>query len=135
MAPRMVTIVGAGLWEWHLTRTPVSVKQTVVRAFWPVGTMAGRCDREGSSSETSLVLGVKETAVLEKGWKATSAAPISGAPVVAGPVSSEKSDIELTVWLFGSMKETWLNVALGSSSTALRVIRFMAMPTIQRPLH
>src|SRR6266849_484987 len=93
--------------------------------------IAGGCDREGTSSETSLVLGLKETAVLEKGWKATSAAPISGAPVVAGPVSSEKSDIELTVWLFGSMKETWLNVALGSASTALRVIGLMAMPTIE----
>src|SRR5713226_10163060 len=120
MAPKMVS-VGTGLVEVQLISTPAPVKQA--RPLWPVVTMAGRCEREGSSSETSLVLGLKETAVFVKGWKATSAAPSSGAPVLAGPVSSEKSDIALTVWLFGSMKEIWLNVALGSASTALRVIR------------
>src|SRR5258707_4215491 len=76
--------------------------------------MAGRCKREGSSSETSLVLGLKETTVLEKGWKATSAAPSSGDPVLTGPVSSEKTDIERTDSLWGSMKVIWLEVAFGS---------------------
>jgi hypothetical protein len=33
---------------------------------------------------------------LVKGWKATSAAPSSGRPVVAGPVCSENRDMELT---------------------------------------
>src|SRR5216684_7180312 len=90
--------------------------------------MAGRCEREGSSSETSLVFGLKETAVFVKGWKATWAAPSSPMPVLAGPVSSEKSDIELTIWLFGSMKVIWLKVALGSASTAFRVMGLKAMP-------
>src|ERR1700674_3484710 len=92
--------------------------------------MAGRCKRVGSSSETSLVLGLKETAVLEKGWNATSAAPSSGAPVLTGPVSSEKSDIELTDSLWGSMKVIWLKVALGSARTACRVTGVKAIPVI-----
>src|SRR5258708_17505492 len=92
--------------------------------------MAGRCKMEGSSSETSLVLGLKETTVLEKGWKATSVAPSSGEPVLTAPVSSAKSDIELTDSLWGSMKVIWLEVALGSARTAWRATGLMAMPVI-----
>src|SRR5258707_4585426 len=92
--------------------------------------MAGRCKREGSSSETSLVLGLKETTVLEKGWKATSAAPSSGDPVLTGPVSSEKTDIEPTDSLWGSMKVIWLEVAFGSARTAWPGTRFKTIPAI-----
>src|SRR5258706_1021699 len=94
--------------------------------------MAGRCKMEGSSSETSLVLGLKETTVLEKGWKATSAAPSSGDPVLTGPVSSEKTDIERTDSLWGSMKVIWLEVAFGSARTAWPGNRFKAHPSIHR---
>src|SRR5258706_13640380 len=93
--------------------------------------MAGRCKMEGSSSETSLVLGLKETTVLEKGWKATSAAPSSGDPVLTGPVSSEKTDIERTDSLWASMKVIWLEVAFGSARTALRATRVQAIPAIE----
>src|SRR5260370_17747358 len=101
MAPKMVRL-GAGLVEVQLTGAPAAVKQAA--PFCPVVTMAGRCERVGSSSETSLDLGLKATAVLVKGWKATSPKPSSGTPVPAGPVSSENRDMALTDWLLGSMK-------------------------------
>src|SRR5467141_863033 len=122
MAPGMDTFVGVVEAQF--------AAQTVARPFWPVVTMAGRCKRVGSSSETSLVLGLKETTVLEKGWKATSAAPSSGGPELTGPVSSAKSDIEPTDSLWGSMKVIWLEVAFGSARTAWRVTGLKAIPVI-----
>src|SRR5260370_20693157 len=93
MDPKMVTL-GVGPVKVELKEVPAAVKQA--RPLWPVVTMAGRSEMDGSISETSLVFGLKETAVLVKGWKATSAAPSSGRPVVAGPVCSENRDMELT---------------------------------------
>ncbi len=113
--------------EAQLTDAPAAVKQA--RPFWPVVTMAGRSAMDGSISETSLVFGLNEIAVLVKGWKATSAAPSSGRPVLAGPVCSEKSDMELTDWLLGSMNVIWLKVALGSARTAVRVMGLKEIPT------
>src|SRR2546428_4392705 len=77
MAPGMVTFVGvAGGGQF--------AKQTAPRPFLPVPgvTMAARCKRDGSRRENSLSFGLKENAVLEKGWKATSVAPSSREPVV-----------------------------------------------------
>ena len=93
--------------------------------------MAGRCKRDGSSSETSFVLGLKETAVLEKGWNATVSAPSSGAPVLTWPVDSENSVVELTDWLWGSIKVIWLKVTLGSARMACRVTGLNAIPTME----
>src|SRR2546425_10913248 len=69
MAPGMVTFVGvAGGGEF--------AKQTAPRRFWPgpVPTMAARCKRDRSRSETVLSLGFKETAGLARGWKASEGA-------------------------------------------------------------
>src|SRR6266403_3584873 len=104
--------------------------QTVARPFWPVLTMAARCKRDGSRSETWLSFGLKETAVLEKGWNVTLAAPISGEPVPTWPVAPAKSVIEVTDSLWGSMKLIWLKVTLGSARTACRVTGLNAMPVI-----
>src|SRR5713226_2137187 len=123
MAPGIVTLVGVVEAQF--------AAETVARPFWPVVTMAGRCKREGSSSDTSLVLGLKETAVLEKGWNATVSAPNSGEPVVTWPVASENTVMELTDSLWGSRKVIWLVVALGAARTACLVTGFMATPTIE----
>src|SRR5260370_29357446 len=123
MAPGIVTLVGVVEAQF--------AAQTVARPFWPVVTIAGRCKREGSSSDTSLVLGLKETAVLEKGWKATVSAPNSGEPVVTWPVAPENRVMEVTDSLWGLRKVIWLEVALASARTACLVTGFMATPTIE----
>src|SRR5207249_10027972 len=104
--------------------------QIVARPFWPVLTMAARCKRDGSRRETWLSFGLKETAVLDKGWNATSSAPSSGEPVPTWPVAPTKRVIEATDWLCGSMKLIWLEVTLGSARTACRVTGLNAMPVI-----
>src|SRR5260370_2891820 len=123
MAPGIVTLVGVVEAQF--------AAQTVARPFWPVVTIAGRCKREGSSSDTSLALGLEETAVLEKGWNATVSAPNSGEPVVTWPVASENTVMGVGISFWGLRKIICLEVALGSARTACLVPGFLARPTIE----
>jgi len=93
--------------------------------------MAGRCERDGSSSETSLVSGLKETAVIGEGLKGhLRRAQFRNANACRAGFFGKKRHRSNGL-LFGSIKETWLDVALGSARAALRVIGLMAMPTIE----
>src|SRR5258708_16215120 len=61
---------------------PDGVKLAVPVPFCPgpVETMASRCQAVGSSKDTWLSFGLKETAVFVKGWKTTAVGPSSGVP-------------------------------------------------------
>src|SRR5437016_13081311 len=93
--------------------------------------IANLCRAVGSSSETWLSAGLKETAVLVNGWNATFVAPNSGEPELTWPVAPANTVIEVTDWLCGSRKAIWPKVVLVSAKTAKRVIGLMAIPAIE----
>src|SRR6267142_1028331 len=94
--------------------------------------IANLCRAVGSSSETWLSAGLKETAVLVNGWNATFVAPNSGEPELTWPVAPANTVIEVTDWLCGSRKAIWPKVVLVSAKTAKRVIGLMAIPALAR---
>src|SRR6267143_3983646 len=124
-APVSDTFAGGGVVD------PQFAAQTEAVAFWPVEIIASRCSAVGSSSESWLSEGLRETAVLVTGWTATFVAPNYGEPELTWPVAPANTVIEVTVWLCGSRKAIWPKVVLVSAKTAKRVIGLMAIPAIE----
>src|SRR6266850_1739807 len=123
-APAKDTLIGAGVVD------PQFAAQTEAAAFWPVEIIASRCRAVGSSSETWLSKGLKETAVLVNGWNAALVAPNSGEPELTLPTAPANTVMEVTFWLCGSRNEFWAKVTFSSASTAILVIGLNAMPAV-----
>jgi len=71
-----------------------------------VAIIANRCSAVGSSSETWLSKGLKETAVLLNGWNATFVAPSSGEPELTCP-TARRTGHRGEDWLCGIENECW----------------------------
>src|SRR6267378_8267638 len=99
IAPVRDTFVGGGVVD------PQFAAQTELAAVQPVEIIASRCRAVGSSSETWLSNGLKETAVLVNGWNATFVAPNSGEPELTFPTAPANTVMEMTFWLCGSRNE------------------------------
>src|SRR6266404_5858960 len=81
--------------------------------------IASLCSAVGSSSETWLSAGLKETAVLVNGWSATFVAPNSGTPELARHVVVHVETSSCAAWTY------WKLLASSTVPTANEPLKFV----------